>query len=34
MIGMIVAVSQLFHPTCQSSKPLSEEDQTSEYRFK
>lgn len=34
MIGMIVAVSQLFRPTCQSSKPLSEEDQTAEYRFK
>lgn len=34
MIGMIVAVSQLFHPTCQSSKPLPEEDQTAECRFK
>lgn len=27
MTGMIVAVSQLFCPTCQSPKPLSEEDQ-------
>lgn len=34
MIGMIVAVSQLFRPTCQSSKALSEDDQTAEYRFK
>lgn len=33
MIGMIVAASQLFHPTCQC-QPLSDEDQMAEYRFK